>query len=400
MDKVLILYSNPSDTARIRLDKEHRAVEQVVNALKLQADTVVRRHATTFDDFVRALAEADYSVVQFSSHGSAEGIFLEASSTDRGELITADRIANLLARTQPTLRLAIFMSCFSSASLPDLIKAAPYILTVSGPADDSTSIEFVKVFYERLLHEHSIEGACFWAQEMTSGNLQAILSRRALSETDRRVLFKVFPRGNHLGDSFLVDISQAEKDIESLQIPRDTFLSMLTRKIHLHNRIFEFPRERAILPIGPYFGIFSWQNPSDIITCHQILRVRPEVDDLACEVWAALAVGYNDDAMQRYRLLPEPAAPQNENSLKIALRNYRSSYEYLTKNEKYITVLRKYVPEQYKLSKSLMIANLDMADTKIIQEDLPSVVFYLESTLSAMHDLLDALTTELALTTH
>lgn len=400
MDRVLILYSNPSDTVRIRLDKEHRAIDQVLNALKLPAGTIVRKHATTFDDFARALAETEYSVVQFSSHGSTEGIYLEASSANKGELITADRIAGLLGHTQPALRLAVFMSCFSSASLGDLIKAAPYILTIHGPADDNTSIEFVRVFYERLLHDHSIERACFFAQEITSEVLQVVLSRRGLSSVEGNFLFRVFPRGDHLGDSFLIDISQAEKDIELLDIPRETFLSVLTRKIRLHGRIFEFPRERAILPIGPYFGIFSWQNPSDIITCHQVLKVRPEVDDLACELWALLAISYNDDAMQRYRLLPEPAAAHNVNALKKALGNYRHSYEYLTEKEKFITVLRKYVPEQYKLSKSLMIANLDKAEMKIVQEDFPSVVFHLESALSAMNDLLDALTAELALQTH
>lgn len=396
MPKVLILYSNPSDTERIRLDKEHRAVDRVLETLKLPADTIIRRHGTTFEDFVGALAEEQYSVVQFSSHGSADGIYLEAGRHDGGELITATRIATLLTKAQPDLRLAIFMSCFSATALQDLVVAAPYILTVFGPADDEASIEFVRVFYKRYLKDERIERAFLFAQAITSDTLQTVLSRRALHENQPTVLFQVFPTGDHSGDSFLVDLSPAEQDIERLEVPREAFLSTLSRKIRLHHRIFDFPRERAILPIGQFFGIFSWQNSSDVVTCHRILRIKPEVDYLACDVWAWVAVYYNDHVIQKYRILQQPAAPHNAKVLTVALTDYRHFYHIISQADKYVTVLDKYVPEQYKLSRSMVLSNLDIAEDKLHQEDFASVVFYLECALSAEHDLLDALTAKLA----
>lgn len=75
MEKVLILYSNPGDTDRLRLDKEHRMIDQLLQTFKLPSDAVVRRHATTFEDLIKALAETEYTVVQFSSHGSNRGVY-------------------------------------------------------------------------------------------------------------------------------------------------------------------------------------------------------------------------------------------------------------------------------------------------------------------------------------
>jgi hypothetical protein len=44
-----------------------------------------------------------------------------------------------------------------------------------------------------------------------------------------------------------------------------------------------------------------------------------------------------------------------------------------------------------------MSANLEMAELKLHAEDFGAVIFHLESVLSALHDLLDALTETLTL---
>lgn len=395
MDRVLILYSNPSDTERLRLDKEHRAIDQIIAASKLPDDTVTRCHATTFEDFVKALTEQEYAIVQFSGHGSGKGIYLESVSGASGEWITADRVASLLAEVQPGLKAAIFMSCFSAGALPELIRAGSYVLTVFGPADDAAVIRFISTFYKFYFSQQSIERSYLFAQQITGGALQTVIARRAMKQDGGKVLFQVFPSGDHLGDSFLVDLHDAERDIDSLGVSRETFLSVLSRKIRLHRRIFDSPRERAILPIGQFFGVFSWQNAADVIKCHRILRIKPDADDKACDVWASIAVQYNDNAMQRYRLLPPLTASFNARMLDLALKNYRADCKLIYEEDKFREVLDKYVSQQYKLTKSVMAANLDMAERKLDVEDFPLAVVYLESALSAMHDLLDALTDEL-----
>jgi hypothetical protein len=316
------------------------------------------------------LAETKYDILQFSGHGTGEGFFLEGEDGDSSKIITAEKLAHLLGESQPNLKLAIFIACFSAEALPILSKVAPYIITICGPADDARAIEFTRTFYDKYFRQDFIERAHFFAQEFAGSELKAVLTRRGLDQKGDKLLFQVLPRGNHLGDSFLIDLDEAEHDIESLGVPRETFLNLLTRKIRLHRRIFDTPREHAILPIGQFFGIFSWQNALDVIRCHRILRVRPDIDDKACEIWARLIVSYNGNASERYRLLPEPIGPGIQKTLKRALENFRHDYEFLTEDAEYQEVLNRYVPEQYRQSKAVMVANLDKAEQSSIRKIL------------------------------
>src|SRR5205085_2946627 len=299
-----------------------------------------------------------------------------------------------LKETQPNLKIAIFMSCFSADALPILIKSAPYLLTVFGSADDASAIEFARIFYSTYFQKQSIERACFFAQQFTYKNLQMVLTRRALEGSKGGILFQVIPEG--YGDVLLIDLHEAEHDIEALGVSRESFLHALTRKIRLHGHIFNHPREQAIIPVGRFIGIFSWQNAKDVIQCHRILRMKSDVEDEACEVWADLAINYNDSAMAKYRLLSPYEFSVHKSALVLALANYTREFSYISKREACIKVLNKYAPEQYRLSKSLMVANLEIAQRKLESDEFGLVVVYLESALSAMHDLLDALTNELA----
>lgn len=394
MEKILILYSNPIDTSRIRLDKEHRDLDEVLEDSHVSTDSIVRLHATRLQDLLNALSAADYEIVQFSSHGASQGFFLESESdSENSVLVSSDQVAQILSKTQPNLKAAIFLACFSADSLPDLIKTAPFIITVSEGADDDASIRFIKWFYRQYFRSHSVEKSFFYAQQM-SLNLKSVLTRRTLHDNKNNFLVPVIPMGNHIGDCYFVDISEVDDSIQNLGIPKEEFLSVLARKIRVHNRIFDVPNQRVTLPFEKYFGVFSWENAADIIKCHKLLRVKPETDEDTCKVWANLMVNYNDSITLRYRLLNfDEIAPMK--IYNIALRNFKFDYEYISKEEN-AAILRKNVLEQYKVSKSLMSANLEMAERKIYEEDFRAATVYLETVLSSIHDLVNALTKQLS----
>jgi hypothetical protein len=92
MDRVLILYSNPSDTQRLRLDKEHRTIDQLLEKLKLPADTINRRHAVTREDLLGVLSEIKYDIIQFSGHGTGECFCLEGENGLSSQTITAEQV--------------------------------------------------------------------------------------------------------------------------------------------------------------------------------------------------------------------------------------------------------------------------------------------------------------------
>ncbi len=89
MPRILVFYSNPSNSDRLRLDKEDRALDLILERRNIHKSLVHKRHATSVKDFARALRDEDYEIVQFSGHGSNEGIYLEKDQLDGGRLVGA-----------------------------------------------------------------------------------------------------------------------------------------------------------------------------------------------------------------------------------------------------------------------------------------------------------------------
>jgi len=75
--EMLILYSNPSDTFRLRLDKEHRVIEQIIRNVGIDPRRILRLHAASVTDFIGELPKGDFEIVQFSGHGSSKEGYLE-----------------------------------------------------------------------------------------------------------------------------------------------------------------------------------------------------------------------------------------------------------------------------------------------------------------------------------
>jgi len=394
---ILILYSNPSDTDRLRLDKEHRAVEQVISDLRLDPRRIQRLHAVSVMDVISALQKNSFDIVQFSGHGSSKGIYLEDELYDEGTEVSAKRMASILKSAHPKLKAAIFVSCFSASSVSELVDAAPYLITVSGPADDDASIEFMRRFYHAYFRSNSVEVAFETAVRLVGAILERqgvhpVLSRRAKVKGVDRFLIQAFPVS---GDSLLVDLTEAEKDFKKITLNQDEFLSLLTRKVRGHQWVFDIPRERVILPIGSYFGIFSWQDSNDVVYCSRILQVKDDTDESTCRVWVKFAMRYNDLFSERYRSVTNPSDPLNSRLIELALEAFSTFYKDFFEDEKASEVLRSCLGKHYKTSSAIIESNLSLSLSKYHQGDAKAVILYLESTLSAIHDLVDLLTEQL-----
>jgi hypothetical protein len=350
-------------------------------------------HAVSVEDFVYAIRERTYEIVQFTGHGAEDAFYFEDSKSDYGCWLSAQQLAGVLGDAAPRLRAAIFMSCFSSTGLGALVGVAPYLITVTGQIEDEVAIHWSTSFYDYFLRHNSVEEAFRAAQLFVEARHPGhepttVLSRRAVA-TRSHALVQVFPSG---GDSILVDVSEAEDDISELGIPREKFLGILSRKIRVHKRVFETPRQQAILSVGPYFGVFSWQSANDAVICHRIIRIRPEIDETACRAWAALVLRYNDYYAARYRSSHDPNSPLMRGWLKDAIESYVRTRDLFLDRGPTADVLRSLTPEQFKVTKSIYGASLEMAEIKYYAEDHASTVMYLEAILSSIHDLVDDLT--------
>ena len=54
MPTILVLFSSPADEVRLRVDREHRRIEQAIQAAGKGREELDRRHAATLGDLTNA----------------------------------------------------------------------------------------------------------------------------------------------------------------------------------------------------------------------------------------------------------------------------------------------------------------------------------------------------------
>ncbi len=389
MASALIVFSNPTDTSRIRLDKEHRAVDRGLERAGVSSAEVERRHAASRSDVATVLASGGFEIVQFSGHGSDEGVFVESDRQDASEVLTPADLLELLLQFQPRLQLLVLMSCYSATAARVLVEGAAYVITADGPANDEAAVRFTESFYEVYFKTRSIEKAFGVASFVTEQSLSIVLTRRATEGSKVKELVAVYSKKRP--EPMYMDLSAAESSIESLGVPRDYIVSTLGRKLHIHRWIFEEPRDRAVLTVGGFFGIFSWTSPNDIIVCHKILKLKGGVPETMITLWSELIVAYNDLYMSEYRLLPRAVDSSTASTVEKAISAFNKANQYFFERIGPADWLSGEARSNFAAIRSTFAANINKAAEKLSSREYARAVVFLETALSSVHDFIDSL---------
>ena len=272
--RLVAFFASPDHEARLRIDKEHREIEEV---LRDSLDTTISftsQQAATFGDVLSVLTRGSYDIVQFSAHGTEDYLLFEENATSPVGRVSLENVAAALERTQPNLRLALFMSCYSADALVQLGSAAPYVVTVNGPGDDDLCLRFARAFYSHLTATGSVDRAfesaqqlvSYWQDGQDTPTLSVNLGRRAqLVDSSHTVEVRL------LNESAIIDLFPCLPDLQRLGIDYGDFVDAVSRKIRLHEWIFRAALGSATIGVGAYIGEFRWRNPDDIVTCTRVL---------------------------------------------------------------------------------------------------------------------------------
>lgn len=391
--RVLALFSDPPDADHLRLDKEDRILARLARAFRDDAH-VDRYHASNVDDIHSIVLDEAYDVIQFSGHGSSEGIYLEKPDLDpkEGELVSAERLVSLIDLASVPPKLAILLSCYSDDSLSTLVELAPFVITSRNTVTDDECLCFVQGLYESLFRGNSIHTAFEHAQQLlATKNLRKNsfrLTRRELVRRPDGLFVESLPDPNR--DSILVNLDAVSHALDSFDMTREELCHLLRRKLTIHYWIFDSPRENALIPVGRLlFGQFSWKDARDVVTCTKLVRLSWDVPQLHWRVWSGLLLSYNDLAALEYRRLDRPADPNNLRTLKRALRVCGHNIE------RYLKPARESIES---LGHSRILPHIDLAiaayENAVDQAELeryPQLVQALELVLTNYHEVVDAL---------
>jgi hypothetical protein len=158
-EKILFLTSNPSDTSRLRIDKEVRDIgEGLRRANKRDTFDFEVKLATRPRDLSRAILDENPQILHFSGHGEVEGILLE-DENGTSKIVTTEALSGLFSLFGDTIKCVILNSCYSESQAKEISKHIPFVIGMSKAVPDNTAIAFATSFYDAIGAGREIEFA-------------------------------------------------------------------------------------------------------------------------------------------------------------------------------------------------------------------------------------------------
>ena len=158
--KIVFLASNPTDTGRVRLDKEAREVEESLKRSKERNRfELILRFAVKVDDLRRSLLEHSPQIVHFAGHGGgADGILVE---NDQGlaSHVPNDALADLFRLCAGHIECVVLNACYSDVQAEAIAQHIPYVVGMKAAVSDDAALQFALGFYDALGAGRSVEEA-------------------------------------------------------------------------------------------------------------------------------------------------------------------------------------------------------------------------------------------------
>jgi len=148
--KVLFCSANPSETSRLRLDKEYSEIDNSLRASSYRDEVeLLAVWATTTQDLLHRIISYEPSIVHFSGHGTHSGIVLENSIGNK-VIVSKTGLGALFELFLGKINCVILNSCYSQTQAELISSFVPYVIGMNDSLQDSAAIAFSSGFYKAI----------------------------------------------------------------------------------------------------------------------------------------------------------------------------------------------------------------------------------------------------------
>ncbi|MBW4597393.1 MAG: CHAT domain-containing protein [Brasilonema angustatum HA4187-MV1] len=158
---ILILAANPTNTARLQLDKEVREIEEGLQRASNGGQfRLVKKGAVRSRDFYRAILEHRPQIVHFCGHGTGvDGIVLE-DDTGQPTQIDKDALSKLFKLfAVKGVECVVLNACYSEVQAEGISQYIKYVIGMNQTIGDKAAIAFAVAFYDALGASETVEFA-------------------------------------------------------------------------------------------------------------------------------------------------------------------------------------------------------------------------------------------------
>lgn len=157
--KILFLAANPTDTTRLRLDKEIRAIDQALRQTEFRDKFELKQHwAVRVTDLQSHLLRHQPDIVHFSGHGSASSELIIEDNAGNSHSVSVSALSRLFSVLN-SVRCVVLNACYSEMQARAIAQHIDCVIGMSKAIGDAAAIGFATAFYQALGYGKSVKTA-------------------------------------------------------------------------------------------------------------------------------------------------------------------------------------------------------------------------------------------------
>jgi len=158
--KILFLAANPSDTTRLRVDEEVRAIDQSLRLAEYRDAFILEQaHAVRVADLQSLLLRHQPHVVHFSGHGSPDGKIILENERGQAQTVLTRALSTVFSVLKDNIRCVVLNACYSQEQAKAIADSIDCVVGMSTAIGDPAALSFASAFYQALGFGRTIKTA-------------------------------------------------------------------------------------------------------------------------------------------------------------------------------------------------------------------------------------------------
>lgn len=160
MIKILFLAAIPSDTTRLRLGDEIRAIDEKLRQTEFRDKFEILQHwAVRITDLQSCFLRHKPTIVHFSGHGSEASEIILEDEYGNSKPVSKSALSKLFSIFKDSIRCVVFNACYSEQQAPAIAKHIDCVIGMSKAISNFAAISFSASFYQALGYGKDVETA-------------------------------------------------------------------------------------------------------------------------------------------------------------------------------------------------------------------------------------------------
>ena len=160
MIKILFLAANPSDTTRLKLDRESRSIDQALRQAEFRDKFEVIQHwAVRVGDLQGLLLRYKPDIVHFSGHGSEASEIILEDNLGKSNSVSVRALSQLFSVLKDNIRCVVLNACYSKPQAQAIAQNIDSVVGMSKAITDDAAISFATAFYQGLGYGRDLKTA-------------------------------------------------------------------------------------------------------------------------------------------------------------------------------------------------------------------------------------------------